>query len=689
METRTYRPNTDFDVIANELAYRVGKPNLKNEEHLGVLVEILKEAGWSNAAITYFVRNVIIIAEANSIPDPKQSRKVKIYISPGEKPPKGRKLLKGPQGGTYFLGTPQEKSGRDNKKSTGKQNTPTDKSKVAPKQQTVATKPDDAKPLSTTQTKQPVEKPEVKFDKSGKYIPSEQDKQVVNKSMQTTSTKAGMLTSDEDKKILSQFSDDVDKLLNTRDPKLASDMVLKYKLSVNKDPKVGEPSKLYIGSISRENRKIFSTNTGNTASTIVAKILQDAGALGERGGYTKKSMTANKIFTTEATLKIQKDKDGKVKLGNQLIPRAKNYDYANVESILVKNGFSADKAKKTTDFIRKWVNKHNFTLDHIDEIVGGNELKVLQICDKCDVSTSEGLENTKKATVNKVIEKMKLLSGNSIDKNTQQIIDDFDSLKSITDNKKYQEKLNDILHKFSTNKNTTETSADITEVIDFLRVLNRGVAAYLPSASNFALGDILTAPLKQPTISDIIKNKDNLGTIFVSLDDRSVKKGTGGASASKGKIQLTKFKNKDTQKDLLRISDNYDELINKNDVKSADKLISELEKKYSSILQNDPDYINRIKTKDTWIKANSKKLHNTEIWDRYYKLGYIMQSIYNNDIDFQAFQNSKYDVKKNSVEHDLSDGIHNVAKLGFEPSMIGPTGKPNNPYPTRFHHHKT
>jgi len=693
METRTYRPNTDFDVIVNELSYRVGRPDLRNEEHLGVLVEILKEAGWNSSAITYFVRNIIIIAEATPIPK-QPSGKVKIYLQKGETPPKGRKLSKGPRGGMYFMGTPQEKSGRetDKVKSNQGMHVPTKKKKLRPLGVVRRTgkQPQQNKLNPATQDvpkKTPV-KQEPQVDKSGKYIPSDEDRQVVSKAMQTTSTKSGMLAVGDDKKMLAQFEDDVDKLLNTRDPKLASDMVSKYKLSVNKDPQLGNSTKLYIGSISRENRKIFSTNSGNQASTIVAKVLQDAGAIGERGGYTKKSMTANKIFTNEQTLSITKDKSGSVKLGNTTIPRAKNYDYKNVEQILIKNGFDSAKAKKTTDYIHKWVDKHNFTLDHIDEIVGGTELKVLQICDKCDVSTLEGIGNTKKATVNKVVEKMTLLSGNSLDKTTKKIIEDFSGLNSIKDSKQYEDKLNDILHQFSMNKNTTETSADITEVIDFLRVLNKGVAAYLPSASNFALGDLLTAPLKQPTIADIIKNKNSLSTIFVSLDDRSVKKGTGGASASKGKIQLTKFKNKDTQSDLMRISDNYTDLINKDDTKSADKLISELEKKYSNVLKNDPDFTKRMQNKDTWIKSNSKKLYNTEVWDRYYKLGYMMQSIYNSDIDFQAFQNSKYDVKKAGVEHDLSDGIHTVAKLGFEPSMIGPTGKPLNPYPTRFHHHK-
>jgi hypothetical protein len=227
----------------------------------------------------------------------------------------------------------------------------------------------------------------------------------------------------------------------------------------------------------------------------------------------------------------------------------------------------------------------------------------------------------------------------------------------------------------------------VTELIDYLRVLNDGSSAYLPEDSNFALGDILKFPSKQPTIQEIMA-ADDMSSIFVSLEDRSVKKGTGGASASKGKIKLTKFKNKDTQSDLLKITDSYQSLINKKDYTSADKLITELENKYSKILKSDPDYADKMKKQKSWLTDNKGKLFDLKAWSKYYKLGYMMQSIYNNDLEFQGFQNSKYNVKKNNVEHEMSDGVNVVAKLGFEPSMIGPGGKPLNPYPTRFHHIK-
>lgn len=40
-------------------------------------------------------------------------QKVKIYLEPGQKPPKGVKVQKGPKGGTYFMGTPAQKKAHE------------------------------------------------------------------------------------------------------------------------------------------------------------------------------------------------------------------------------------------------------------------------------------------------------------------------------------------------------------------------------------------------------------------------------------------------------------------------------------------------------------------------------------------------------------------------------------------------
>jgi len=49
-----------------------------------------------------------------------EAKEVKIYLNKGEKPPKGKKAVKGPKGGMYFMGSPEEKKAKDTKKPASK-----------------------------------------------------------------------------------------------------------------------------------------------------------------------------------------------------------------------------------------------------------------------------------------------------------------------------------------------------------------------------------------------------------------------------------------------------------------------------------------------------------------------------------------------------------------------------------------
>lgn len=263
MKTRTYRPNTDFDVIANELAYRVGKPDLTKKEHLNVLIEILKEEGWSNSAITYFVRNIIIIAEATPISEPKDN-KVKIYIQPGEKPPKGRKLKKGPRGGIYFLGTPQEKQTSDNKSNKKKIQAPLDKkTKVATKKNVVPVK--SKKKVVPQTVKTPLDMTTKSVQYLDKLTPEFLKQKLKNYSPENIA-KVNDLTSSL-KKLMSSNDDE-------KNQNLVNDIMNTHKLWVNKDPNLYMKNKLYVGSLPTTDRKILGISNSPILNTISKKLIK-------------------------------------------------------------------------------------------------------------------------------------------------------------------------------------------------------------------------------------------------------------------------------------------------------------------------------------------------------------------------------------------------------------------------------
>lgn len=653
-----------IDKIANEWVYRVGQPDLKVKSHLIELINILKEYNWPEDAITQFITNILLT----------ESELVKVYLKKGENAPKNKKIKVGPRGGKYFLATKGEKEDFEKNKSANKSNNIEQPKKDEKEKQEPIEKQDKEKSINV--------------DSHGNYIPSEEDKKVVYRSLKNMSPKIGMLASDEDKKILQNFETDIEKLINTRDPNLAKEIVNKYKLSTNRDPEIGKNTKLYIGAINHRDRKIFSGGTGNLASSVVAKILTDLGALGPKKAiFTKKSLTPNKIFKKEKKVKLKESSRGHIEIGSHKIYRAKNYNYDTLKQLLIaKKNVNAEEANNIVNYIKSWVNRHNYIIDNIKSIIKDTEINILSMCDDCDMTTDVGINKTKNLAIQQIIDLLKEKNTTHKDPDLDRIINKFSNLLKIKDKKEFEEKLKDIVVDISSNEKTTESSADIIEVIDYIRVLNSGSAAILPAQDNFPLGDLIVLPKKQPTIEDILNNNNNLDSIFVSLDNRSVKKGVGGASASKDKIQLTKFKNDEVKIDLMKIINNYSSLIHEKNIKEADNIINYLENKYKSILDSDETYKKNINDKEKWISNNANKLYDTQAWDRYYKLGYMLQSIYNNNIDFQAFKNSKYVIGKNSVKYELTDGINKLALLQFTPSNIGNDGKPNNTYPTRFIH---
>lgn len=645
------------EIIA-EWSYQVenGIPELNNVKHLGILAKILRDNyKWDTVSIKEYIRNIIILKEDSPATKKAHALHLKSAGYGTWKNKAGKTVAKSIDGGNKLV------------KVNSKDNKQTDKTKK--------------QPLVKQSNKKEIEPTKIKQQSDGNsYNITDSDMNAINATLQKTIND----TSGNVKNVYTNFAKDVITFLKNPNNKIGNELVNKYNLSINKDVDYGEKSKLYVGAAGKQNKayKAFS-GAGNKQSTLITNKLKEVDALKTKGGFTKKTMTPNRIFNEKHTIEIKKSSKG-AQIGNHILPYAKNYDYNNIEKLFIQKGHSVDESQKRVKELKKRVDRHNFIIDNIESIVGGKTLDVLKICDKCNVDTPQGIEFTKKATIQKTINRMKELGSDNSGGATK-ITQMFNELNNIKDTEKYNAQLNNILYEFSNHKETKATSADVTELIDYLRILNSGAPAYLPEASNFALGDILRLPTKQPTIQEIM-NADDISSIFVSLEDRSVKKDAGGASESGGKIKLTKFKNPDTKDDLLKIIGNYKTLIHDGNIKDADKLILYLEKKYNNVLSSDKKYIEKTKSKSDWLKRNSKKLHDVNIWGRYYQLGYMLTTIHNSDIEFQGYQNSRYNVKSKNVQHDITDGVNRIAHLEFDPSQIGDTGKPNNPYPTRFHH---
>ena len=116
------KPIVDFDIIVQELSYRLttGQPNFNNEEHLDILIDILKECGWPEKAITAFITKLILITEAESIAAQKAKKAGLKSAGYGwwEDPKTGKTVAKSTNGGKTLTKVDGRDSKKDNKKQT-------------------------------------------------------------------------------------------------------------------------------------------------------------------------------------------------------------------------------------------------------------------------------------------------------------------------------------------------------------------------------------------------------------------------------------------------------------------------------------------------------------------------------------------------------------------------------------------
>lgn len=247
----------NIDQILNELSYRVGKVNLKNEIHLKELINLLSENNISRDDIISITRNIIFLNEITE--DEKQPQdKVKIYIEPGEKPPKGRKILKGPRGGYYFYGTPQEKNDKKNKKPVNK------------KPVNIFNKPAVKKPNVINKPVKPVVKKEIDpITKSTSFLSKLDDKYLKSKLKNI---------SPQNIKIVNDLTSNLNKFLNSKNDsekrKLAQQISDTHKLWVNKDPNLYDKNKLYVGSVPGSDRKILGNSNSSILNTISKELMK-------------------------------------------------------------------------------------------------------------------------------------------------------------------------------------------------------------------------------------------------------------------------------------------------------------------------------------------------------------------------------------------------------------------------------
>ncbi len=370
----------------------------------------------------------------------------------------------------------------------------------------------------------------------------------------------------------------------------------------------------------------------------------------------------------------------------------------------------------------KAIERHNAILDKIEDVlVEGGELEIFNPFHPEEHVAPDTPENRKKIrdkTGQKVISKLEAeikAMGKKISPEHEAIFDKIRSLEGLS-GAEYEKAVEEALTMLNKHPDTSRGLSDLCETFSYMTALGNDKAAYLPSAGNFPLGDVLAASTTkidpEKDSPEDIANKIQL--ITTSVENRSVKKGGGAPSSSHKKNSLTKFKDgKDANGNPLSADqiaqdtqdmadDNYVRIFG-GDLDEAESKNKEYAERYGLDLE-DPDYVAR-KNKSVAAamgQINGKRLKAGEeplevgspeykeqirILEAYYDNGKIYQKAYNENFEVQYFTNDDYVIDKNgAVSRDSTDGICTVSEVKFEFNVgFSKKGTPGNKVPTRFH----
>jgi len=537
---------------------------------------------------------------------------------------------------------------------------------------------------------------------------------------------------EEEKKLkgLSRINDVIQKQINDiKDPdqKENAEKVLKAMETIN-DPNASDDKKKELFGELVEDEIIKKNQSGSkfyvdTAKTgLYRKVLGDKSSPASIVNVAKDygldnidKESANRIGKKQMTgAKLFGDKKSQTKVG--VSEKGVSFDGVDYNKQEIPNIEKLEKiygSKKEAQKAEAALNKYNAIVGQAQKAFKDQgEMETLSAFPDTPPTTPENRTKLKDGTADIIADGFKKQFGDKKPTKAQEkIMNDFKSLKDIKDPKEYDEKLMSATGAMMLDPYMKTGAADVVEMVSYMRELNKGNNVYMPAASNYPLGDIISiSPEKidyEKDSPEEIQKKIQL--IMAGVEARSIKKGAGGASASGEKTQLSEYKEftnsqgqkippKETKDDLAKMSDKtkmYSGIFDgtAEDTEKTASEIKDLAKKYDFDL-DDPEYIKRrdksVASAIAYVKKKDPDIDEDDLkakYEAYYNLGNVYANTYNETVKSQLFTNEVWGVDKKTGKAtvDTTDGINSIAKLKFEFNIgFTKTGRPSNPVPTRF-----
>lgn len=277
----------------------------------------------------------------------------------------------------------------------------------------------------------------------------------------------------------------------------------------------------------------------------------------------------------------------------------------------------------------------------------------------------------------------------------------------------FEQDLGGILEEIHNLGDLPTARAEFAEYITYMVKLSQGFASYLPASDTFPIGDVIA--LKQPEELDFDDLSNSIDRINVEFESgvRSVKFGSGAKSASKGKLENTRYKTNGTREILYSLEETYDDAYNSDTFppskESRGKMQSKIEDaisfavKHNMMTETDIRNVKEkafnvgMKAAESFVRKKKKELEQNgwtaqEIDDLketmaiHCSAGNILQHINNADVEYTLFSNVKHKVLSRGYSKSVADGIDIIPGMNFncDPgyNLSGKKVTPGNRNPT-------
>lgn len=462
--------------------------------------------------------------------------------------------------------------------------------------------------------------------------------------------------------------------------------------------KEGEAT-LYIANVTPgEFKKHKKVEFGATKREALKQLTQSFGlqsTKAQEGVLGKKEVVANKVTKARKMITAQTGKDGSIVLEGVThkpisIPKEK-------ELALELNKLGIPNAQLEAKTAIAALRRYNKQLEMMSTAAK------FEVVDFGDTSTPEGrmktFDNVKKLYTQKFSELFQ--RNGAITKEQKDILTKFNSIKFNQNgsNPNYEKELDDVLGAMTLNKDFRTAVPDLLEVLVFSKMLGRGYHAFLPSSETFKVSDVIA--FKEPNLKlskggnvakSIADNFKMIKTSMVLVGGQSVKFAEGGAGQSDSKVEQTEYKHPETKVVLQNLLSTHQFVYGKSkdgkyppssqDVAKREKQIMfHLDWAVKNSIISKDEYKSIIEIADRQAEnafqtamrngvgplSESEKKEYKKLLRLHTLSGASIQSINNNDTDFNYFSNerSKVNERTGAVVNEELDGIIKKCCMGW------------------------